>query len=139
MTEDTDQPSRVAMNPEAMHALRLLLDRQGDIQHLSNKTYETVLPLTALLDLLRRPQDQQELGRQLAEALRQILVSVQATARDMASLVAAHRDQQQEMRDVALRLQDIEARQKALMDGQALLNRAITALHDDLFEEEAAS
>lgn len=122
-----------------MHALRLLLDRQGEIQHLSSETYETVLPLTALLDLLHRPRDQEELGRQLAETLRQILVSVQATARDTATLVSAQHDLQQEVRKLGLRLQKIEDSQKRLTSGQASLNRTITALSDDLFENESAS
>lgn len=139
MTESTEQPSRAAMTLEVMHALRLLLDRQREIQHLSSETYETVLPLTALLDLLHRPKDQEELGRQLAEALRQILVSVQATARDTATLVSAQHVQQQELRTMALRLQKIEESQQRLTSGQASLNHTITALSDDLFEDESAS
>ena len=139
MTETTEQPSRVATPPEIMQALRLLVDRQQEIRHLSSETYETVLPLTALLDLLHRPKDQEELGRQLAEALRQILVSVQATARDTATLVSAQHVQQQELRTMALRLQKIEELQQRLTSGQASLNHTITALSDDLFEYESAS
>lgn len=139
MTETTEQPSRAATTPEIMQALRLLVDRQQEIRHLSGETYETLLPLTALLDLLHRPKDQEELGRQLAEALRQILVSVQATARDTTALVSAQHDQQQELRNQALRLQAIEASQHRLISGQASLNRTITALGDDLFESESAS
>ena len=139
MTETTEQPSRAATTPEIMQALRLLVDRQQEIRHLSGETYQTVLPLTALLDLLHRPKDQEELGRQLAEALRQILVSVQATARDTATLVSAQHDLQQELRTQALRLQAIEASQHHLISGQASLNRTITALGDDLFESESAS
>jgi hypothetical protein len=139
MTETTEHPSRAATTPEIMQALRLLVDRQREIRHLSGETYETVLPLTALLDLLHRPKDQEELGRQLAEALRQILVSVQATARDVATLVSAQHDQQREVRTLGLRLQKIEASQQRLISGQASLNRTITALSDDLFENESAS
>ena len=55
MTDRPDPPSRAPITPEVLQVLRLLLDRQREIQHLSSETYETVLPLSALLDLLRRP------------------------------------------------------------------------------------
>ena len=119
--------------------LRLLLDRQREIRHLSSETYETVLPLSALLDLLRRPQDQEELGRQLAEALRQILVSTQTIAQDLATLIPVQREQREEVRELAAQLQEVRAAQCLLIDGQASLNRVVKALGDDLFEGEAAS
>ena len=131
MTDSTDPPSRAPITPEVLQVLRLLLDRQREIQHLSSETYETVLPLTALLDLLRRPQDQEELGRQLAEALRQILVSTQTIAQDLATLIS---EQRAEVRGLAAQLQEVMAAQRLLIDGQASLNRAVTALSDDLFE-----
>lgn len=112
MTETTEQPTRLPTTPEVMHVLRLLLDRQREIQSVSSETYETVLPLTALLDLLHRPKDQEELGRQLAEALRQILVSVQSSARDTSALVSAQQDLQQEVRSLGSRLQRIEESQQ---------------------------
>ena len=138
MTETTEPPSRAATSPEIMQALRLLVDRQQEIRHLSGETHETVLPLTALLDLLHRPQDQEELGRQLAEALRQILVSVQGAARDTAALVSAQRDLRQEVRNLSLRLQTMEEAQQRLIGGQSALDQAITALGDDLFADEGA-
>ena len=92
--------------------------------------------LTALLDLLRRPQDQEELGRQLAEALRQILVSTQTIAQDLATLIS---EQREEIRGLAAKLQEIMAAQRLLIDGQASLNRAVTTLSDDLFEGEGTS
>ena len=136
MTDSTDPPSRASITPEVLQALRLLLDRQREIRHLSSETYETVLPLTALLDLLRRPQDQEELGRQLAEALRQILVSTQTIAQDLATLIS---EQRAEVRGLAAQLQEVMAAQRLLIDGQASLNRAVTALSADLFEGEGPS
>ena len=136
MTDTTDHPSRAPITPEVLQALRLLLDRQREIQHVSSETYETVLPLTALLDLLRRPQDQEELGRQLAEALRQIPVSTQTIAQDLATLIS---EQRAEVRGLAAQLQEVMAAQRLLIDGQASLNRAVTALSTDLFEDESAS
>ncbi|MGR3248545.1 MAG: hypothetical protein ACU0DJ_04050 [Paracoccus sp. (in: a-proteobacteria)] len=139
MTDTTDHPSRAPITPEVLQALRLLLDRQREIQHVSSETYETVLPLTALLDLLRRPQDQEELGRQLAEALRQILVSTQTIAQDLATLISAQREQREEVRGLTAQLQEVMAAQRLLIDGQVPLNRAVTALSTDLFEDESAS
>lgn len=139
MTDTTDPASRAPITPEVLQALRLLLDRQREIQHLSSETYETVLPLTALLDLLRRPQDQEELGRQLAEALRQILVATQTIAKDLATLISAQREQREETRGLTAQLQEVMAAQRLLIDGQASLNRAVTALSADLFESESAS
>ena len=136
MTDTTDHPSRAPITPEVLQALRLLLDRQREIQRLSSETYETVLPLTALLDLLRRPQDQEELGRQLAEALRQIPVSTQTIAQDLATLIS---EQRAEVRGLAAQLQEVMAAQRLLIDGQASLNRAVTALSADLFEGEGTS
>lgn len=136
MTDTTDPASRAPITPEVLQALRLLLDRQREIQHLSSETYETVLPLTALLDLLRRPQDQEELGRQLAEALRQILVATQTIAQDLATLIS---EQREETRGLTAQLQEVMAAQRLLIDGQASLNRAVTALSADLFESESAS
>lgn len=124
------------MTPEVMQALRLLLDRQREIQHVSSETYETVLPLTALLDLLRRPQDQEELGRQLAETLRQILVSIQTIARDLAILIS---EQPEEVRGLTAQLQEVMAAQRLLIDGQASLRQTVTALSDDLFGSEGMS
>lgn len=139
MTDTTDPPSRAPITPEVLQALRLLLDRQREIQHLSSETYETVLPLTALLDLLRRPQDQEDLGRQLAEALREILVSTQTIAQDLATLILAQREQREELRGLNAQLQEIKSGQQLLIDGQLSLNRTVTALSDDLFEGESAS
>lgn len=126
------------MNPEVLQALRLLLDRQREIQHVSSETYETVLPLTALLDLLRRPQDQEELGRQLAEALRQILVATQTIAQDLATLISVQHEQRKEVRGLTAQLQEVTAAQRGLIEGQASLNQTVNALGDDLFEGERA-
>ncbi|WP_407674053.1 hypothetical protein [Paracoccus beibuensis] len=134
-----NHPSRAPITPEVLQALRLLLDRQREIQHVSSETYETVLPLTALLDLLRRPKDQEELGRQLAEALRQILVSTQKIAQDLATLISAQREQREEVRGLTAQIQEVMAAQRLLIDGQASLNRTVAALGDDLFEGERGS
>lgn len=139
MTDTTDPPSRAPITPEVLQALRLLLDRQREIQHLSSETYETVLPLTALLDLLRRPQDQEELGRHLAETLRQILVSTQAIAQDLAIVISAQREQREEVRGLNAQLQEVIKTQRLLIDGQASLEQTVAALGDDLFEDESAS
>jgi len=136
MTETSDHPLRAPITPEVLQALRLLLDRQREIQHLSSETYETVLPLTALLDLLRRPQDQEELGRQLAEALRQILVSTQTIAQDLATLIS---EQREEVRGLTAQLREVMAAQHLLIDGQLSLRQTVTALSDDLFEAEGTS
>nr|WP_265499852.1 hypothetical protein [Paracoccus beibuensis] len=98
-----------------------------------------MLPLTALLDLLRRPKDQEELGRQLAEALRQILVSTQKIAQDLATLISAQREQREEVRGLTAQIQEVMAAQRLLIDGQASLNRTVAALGDDLFEGERGS
>ena len=139
MTDTTDPASRAPITPEVLQALRLLLDRQREIQHLSSETYETVLPLTALLDLLRRPQDQEELGRHLAETLRQILVSTQAIAQDLAIVISAQREQREEVRGLNAQLQEVIKTQRLLIDGQASLEQTVAALGDDLFEDESAS
>lgn len=139
MTDTTDHSSRVAMTPEVLHALRLLLDRQREIQHVSSETYETVLPLTALLDLLRRPQDQEELGRQLAEALRQILVSTQTVTQDLATLILGQCEQREEVRGLTAQLQEVAEAQRLLIEEQASLNQTVTALGDDLFGAEDTS
>lgn len=136
MTETTDHPSRAPITPEVVQALRLLLDRRREIQHVSSETYETVLRLTALLDLLRRPQDQEELGRQLAEAVRQILVSTQTIAQDLATLISAQRE---EVQGLTAQLQEVTAAQRLLMEGQSWLDQSISAVGDDLFEGERAS
>lgn len=139
MTKTTDHPSRAPITPEVLQALRLLLDRQQEIQHVSSETYEAVLPLTALLDLLRRPQDQEELGRQLAEALRQILVSTQTIVKDLATVISAQREQREEVRGLTAQLREVMKTQRLLIDGQASLEQTVCALGDDLFGDESAS
>lgn len=122
-----------------MQVLRTVQDGQIDLTSISAETLTTARALTALLDLLNRPDDQHaELGQQLAQTLRQIASNTRQTASEVSSVsarmeridgkltealaaIATHR---RESTEISKRLSSLEDR--------------LRRLAEDLFEDPVA-
>ncbi len=104
-----------------LQLLDTLIDQQLETREISSETLATVRPLTSLLDLLVRPQDQStELGKQLAETLSQLAFSANATTHKVADLTA-------QVTAMAARLDGITTTLTQMQDGQKKLTTTLSA------------
>ncbi|MGR3749635.1 hypothetical protein [Paracoccus sp. (in: a-proteobacteria)] len=124
---------------QMMQVLRTLQDGQIDLASISTETLTTARTLTALLDLLNRPEDQHaELGQQLAETLRQIAWTTGRTASEV-SAISARMEETDSMLTQAIAASEAHQRETAEI-GRRLssLEARLQRLASDLFEDPVA-
>lgn len=124
----------------ALQLLDTMIDQQLATREISSETLATVRPLTALLDLLVRPQDQStELGQQLAETLRQLAFSANETGHQVKDLAAQVTAMASRLDGMMTTLTQMQVAQKKLASSSSALDRKLDRLTRDLFEEPPAS
>ena len=136
MSDMNDRLPISAGQTEFPHLLRRWEDEPQEMTSVSAETLAMVLPLTALLDVLHRRQDQHvELGRRLAEALGQIAATVQATARDVEILITQDQDIKDQLTVFIAAPARLEAGEDEILNQLGTLEQQNAQLAADLFED----
>ena len=138
---DTAVPSTATLaQTRALQLLDRLIDQQLETREISSETLATLRPLTSLLDLLARPQDQStELGRQLAESLSQLAFSASETGHQVKDLRAEIRSMTAVLDGLTKAVAQLQDGQKKLATTLSRLDQKLAQLNRDLFEDAPAS